>query len=59
MGKNKLKKFAEMETLPCVYQYPYSEIRNSITTHRSPSSSDVARANMPSGWDVSIPNEIS
>ena len=29
MGKNKLKKFAEMETLPCVYQYPYSEIRNS------------------------------
>ncbi len=22
MGKNKLKKFAEMETLPCVYQYP-------------------------------------
>ncbi|MDE6378239.1 MAG: tRNA (guanosine(46)-N7)-methyltransferase TrmB, partial [Duncaniella sp.] len=28
MGKNKLKKFAEMETLPCVYQYPYSEIRD-------------------------------
>ena len=24
MGKNKLKKFAEMETLPRVYQYPYS-----------------------------------
>lgn len=27
MGKNKLKKFAEMETLPCVHQYPYSELR--------------------------------
>lgn len=26
MGKNKLKKFAEMETLPCVYQYPYCEL---------------------------------
>ena len=24
MGKNKLKKFAEMETLGCVYQYPQS-----------------------------------
>ncbi|MCH5325868.1 MAG: tRNA (guanosine(46)-N7)-methyltransferase TrmB [Duncaniella sp.] len=26
MGKNKLKKFAEMETLPCVYQYPYATV---------------------------------
>ncbi len=23
MGKNKLKKFAEMETMPCVFQFPY------------------------------------
>lgn len=27
MGKNKLKKFAEMETLDCVYQYPYARLR--------------------------------
>lgn len=26
MGKNKLKKFAEMETLGCVYQYPQSAL---------------------------------
>ncbi len=26
MGKNKLKKFAEMETLKCVYQYPQSAL---------------------------------
>ncbi|MCM1163814.1 MAG: tRNA (guanosine(46)-N7)-methyltransferase TrmB [Muribaculaceae bacterium] len=29
MGKNKLKKFAEMETLSCVYQYPFDTLRNS------------------------------
>lgn len=29
MGKNKLKKFAEMETLGCVYQYPQSVIGDS------------------------------
>ncbi len=28
MGKNKLKKFAEMETLSCVFQYPYATIRD-------------------------------
>ncbi len=28
MGKNKLKKFAEMETLPCVHQYPYASLRD-------------------------------
>ncbi|MDE6187736.1 MAG: tRNA (guanosine(46)-N7)-methyltransferase TrmB, partial [Duncaniella sp.] len=28
MGKNKLKKFAEMETLGCVYQYPQSVLDN-------------------------------
>lgn len=28
MGKNKLKKFAEMETLPCVHQYPFSQLRD-------------------------------
>lgn len=27
MGKNKLKKFAEMEVLPCVHQYPFSELK--------------------------------
>lgn len=27
MGKNKLKKFAEMETLPCVHQYPFASLR--------------------------------
>ena len=27
MGKNNLKKFAEMETLPCVHQYPFSELK--------------------------------
>ena len=26
MGKNKLRKFADMATMPCVYQYPWSEI---------------------------------
>ncbi|MCM1336645.1 MAG: tRNA (guanosine(46)-N7)-methyltransferase TrmB [Candidatus Amulumruptor caecigallinarius] len=26
MGKNKLKKFAEMETLPCVFQYPFARL---------------------------------
>lgn len=29
MGKNKLKKFAEMETLECVYQYPFAELKAS------------------------------
>lgn len=29
MGKNKLKKFAEMETLPCVHQYPLSQLKES------------------------------
>lgn len=29
MGKNKLKKFAEMETLDCVYQYPFAELKAS------------------------------
>ncbi|MCM1355538.1 MAG: tRNA (guanosine(46)-N7)-methyltransferase TrmB [Staphylococcus sp.] len=28
MGKNKLKKFAEMETLGCVYQYPLNVLRD-------------------------------
>lgn len=28
MGKNKLKKFAEMETLERVYQYPFSSLRD-------------------------------
>ncbi|MBJ2191023.1 MAG: tRNA (guanosine(46)-N7)-methyltransferase TrmB [Muribaculaceae bacterium] len=28
MGKNKLKKFAEMETLGCVYQYPQSVLES-------------------------------
>ena len=28
MGKNKLKKFAEMETLDCVYQYPFATLRD-------------------------------
>ena len=28
MGKNKLKKFAEMETLRCVHQYPFAELRD-------------------------------
>lgn len=27
MGKNKLKKFAEMETLSCVYQYPFAQLK--------------------------------
>lgn len=27
MGKNKLKKFAEMESLPCVFQYPFGVLR--------------------------------
>lgn len=27
MGKNKLKKFAEMETLKCVHQYPCNQLR--------------------------------
>lgn len=29
MGKNKLKKFADMETLECVYQYPFATLRDS------------------------------
>lgn len=29
MGKDKLKKFAEMETLECVYQYPFAELKAS------------------------------
>lgn len=28
MGKNKLKKFADMETYDCVFQYPFSRLRN-------------------------------
>ena len=28
MGKNKLKKFAEMETLQCVFQYPFARLQN-------------------------------
>lgn len=27
MGKNKLKKFSEMETLPCVFQYPFAQLQ--------------------------------
>ncbi|MDE6325895.1 MAG: tRNA (guanosine(46)-N7)-methyltransferase TrmB, partial [Duncaniella sp.] len=27
MGKNKLKKFAEMETLDCVFQYPFAVLK--------------------------------
>lgn len=27
MGKNKLKKFREMETIECVYQYPFGLLR--------------------------------
>jgi tRNA (guanine-N7-)-methyltransferase len=27
MGKNKLKKFAEMETFSCVFQYPFGKLR--------------------------------
>ena len=27
MGKNKLKKFREMETLDCVFQYPFGVLR--------------------------------
>ena len=27
MGKNKLKKFADMETYDCVFQYPFSRLR--------------------------------
>lgn len=28
MGKNKLKKFAEMEQFPCVFQYPFGRLRD-------------------------------
>lgn len=28
MGKNKLKKFAEMENMPCVFQFPYSMLED-------------------------------
>ena len=28
MGKNKLRKFADMETFPCVFQYPFAVIKN-------------------------------
>ena len=27
MGKNKLKKFGEMETFPNVFQYPFAELQ--------------------------------
>lgn len=27
MGKNKLKKFSEMEQIPCVFQYPYGALK--------------------------------
>lgn len=30
MGKNKLKKFAEMETLGCVHQYPHSALKDGV-----------------------------
>ena len=30
MGKNKLKKFAEMETLKCVYQFPQQALRDGV-----------------------------
>ncbi|MBR5085670.1 MAG: tRNA (guanosine(46)-N7)-methyltransferase TrmB [Muribaculaceae bacterium] len=29
MGKNKLKKFAEMETFSCVFQYPFGKLKES------------------------------
>ena len=34
MGKNKLKKFAEMETLTCVFQFPFSAIVHGQNTMR-------------------------
>ena len=27
MGKNKLKKFADMETFHCVFQYPFAVLK--------------------------------
>ena len=34
MGKNKLRKFAEMETLDCVFQFPFSAIVHGENTMR-------------------------
>ena len=30
MGKNKLKKFADMETFHCVFQFPFSRVENEV-----------------------------
>ena len=73
MGKNKLKKFAEMETLPCVHQYPFADLKatgtcplrgrwNEDVFHNPApitSNSDAAKANTPSAWDEPTPTATS
>lgn len=41
MGKNKLKKFADMETFRCVFQYPFAAVRDSEFPLRGKWHSDV------------------
>lgn len=48
MGKNKLKKFAEMETLPNVHQYPFSALRDGVgCPHRGRWAADVFNNSNP------------
>lgn len=47
MGKNKLKKFADMERFDCVLQYPREELLRNGFPHRGKWNSEVFRDSLP------------
>lgn len=47
MGKNKLKKFADMATFRCAYQYPREELLKGGFPHRGKWNEDVFAADQP------------
>ena len=70
MGKNKLKKFSEVEQMKCVFQYPFRVLEEQGFPMRgqwnreyfhndNPLNSDVARGNTLSGSPSVSPIKIS
>ena len=51
MGKNKLKKFREMETLDCVFQYPFGVLREQGFPLRGRWNSDYYHNDVPNGME--------
>ena len=54
MGKNKLAKFAEMETFPHVLQYPFARLQQEAFPLRGRSREDFFTTTAPSCWSSAV-----